>query len=144
MPTVRRNRTEFRRDRTRHFRDAYMMAQEYSTQGAAFRDKEDEAQRWLAAASPNIANFPFINAETGVTAATSTEVAQFFRQQGINRRSRWADLEKIRATLMKEAEAATNLIMQQQAYAKAKSGLIAWTQANAPLVLERVINLLGD
>lgn len=61
--------------------------------------KEEEARRWQAATPPrDIAGYPFIAAEIGVTAATGNGVVQIWQ----NRAQQWittaAALEKIRMT----------------------------------------------
>lgn len=47
-------------------------------QEAIYIAKLEEARAWIAAADPNIADYPLIGSEIGVTAPTAYEVAQIF------------------------------------------------------------------
>jgi hypothetical protein len=142
MPSFGQNRAEAIKVVLERVREAYLVAQQGSVFGDAYRDKEDEATRWFAAQTPNPANFPFIRAETGITAATEAEVATAFRQAGVARRVKWAELETIRATFAKALQDATSYAQVMSAALNVRQSLTAWTQANAPRVLDRVTEIL--
>lgn len=51
-------------------------------QPTIYQMKETEARAWLADPDPDLANYPFIAAEIGITAATGYEVAQVYLNLG--------------------------------------------------------------
>lgn len=65
-------------------------------QDMIYMRKEEEARRWLSEANPDIADYPFIAAEIGVTAETGDQLAQLW----LNMAHQWAtvaaNLEKAR------------------------------------------------
>lgn len=88
-------------------------------QDAIYQAKENEATAYLAATSPTLADYPLLNAETGITAPTATELANLWITMAQQWRSVAAQLEAARmianasigsATSVAEVEAAlTNL-----------------------------------
>lgn len=69
--------------------------------------KEDEARRWLGAAEPVLADYPFLEAEVGITAATPHDLATLWLAMAAAWRGVAAQIEAARMTAMGEISAAT-------------------------------------
>jgi plasmid maintenance system antidote protein VapI len=74
-------------------------------QDAIYQAKENEATAYLAATSPTLTDYPLLNAETGITAPTATELANLWITMAQQWRSVAAQLEAARMT----ANASVNL-----------------------------------
>lgn len=74
-------------------------------QDAIYQAKENEAIAYLAATSPTLTDYPLLNAETGITAPTATELANLWITMAQQWRSVAAQLEAARMT----ANASVNL-----------------------------------
>lgn len=75
-------------------------------QPAIYQMKETEARAWLADPDPDPADYPFIAAEIGITAATGYEVAQVYLNLGALYVQAAAQLEHVRLGHIAMAETA--------------------------------------
>jgi hypothetical protein len=67
-------------------------------QDAIYQAKEVEAKAYIDDPSPDMADYPMLDAETGITAATSTELANLWITMGTQWRSIAAQIEAARMT----------------------------------------------
>jgi len=67
-------------------------------QESIYQAKEAEAVRYIADATPDVANYPLISAEIGITATTAYEIAQIWLYMSEQWRTIAATLEAIRLT----------------------------------------------
>jgi len=67
-------------------------------QDAIYQAKETEAKAYIDDPSPNMAGYPMLAAETGITAATPTELANLWITMGTQWRSVAAQVEAARMT----------------------------------------------
>nr|WP_321457622.1 hypothetical protein [uncultured Cohaesibacter sp.] len=58
--------------------------------------KEQEAKDWQAATKPDLANFPLLSAEVGITASSADELASLWLSMADQWRQKAASLEAIR------------------------------------------------
>lgn len=86
--------------------------------------KEAEARRWLAAPTPDLADYPFLTAEVGISAPTAQDLATLWVTLGAQWRAVAALIEGLRLTATaavaaaltpQEAEAAASVIPAQLA-----------------------------
>lgn len=129
-------------NRRTQLRQAFQLAFDASAEGAAYRDKEAEADTYLAGNAPDVSKFPFIQAQVGFAGVTGQEVAQAFRRDGIQRKRRWAELEALRARHVAAIRAAAPGPDTRAAYQKARSELIAWASTNVPQWVDDIRALL--
>lgn len=68
--------------------------------------KEDEAERFIHDPDPDLADYPLISAEIGITGPTAYEVAQVYLNLGAQFRQISAQLETIRLGHIAQVESA--------------------------------------
>ena len=78
-------------------------------QDAIYQAKENEAIQYLAETSPTLADYPLLNAETGTTAPTATELANLWISMAQQWRSVAAQLEAARMTANASIGSATTV-----------------------------------
>jgi hypothetical protein len=78
-------------------------------QDAIYQAKENEATAYLAATDPVLADYPLLNAEVGITAATATELANLWITLAQQWRSVAAQLEAARMTANASIGSATTI-----------------------------------
>lgn len=90
-----------------------------------YLEKESEARRYIAANPEPITltEYPFIAAETGVTADTPYEVAQLYLNLGSQWRAVGAALENIRQTQITAVDAATTISQVTTAVSTAQTSV---------------------
>jgi hypothetical protein len=69
-------------------------------QDMIYMRKEEETRRWLSATNPDIADYPFIAAEIGVTADTPDQLAQIWLNMAYQWATVAASLERFRLTTL--------------------------------------------
>lgn len=74
-----------------------------------YMEKEAEARLYLADPAPNLAQYPFIASEAGITAPTAYEVAQMYINLGAQWRVVGSMLEQVRLGSIGAIEGATTL-----------------------------------
>lgn len=77
-------------------------------QSMIYLAKEAEARAWLAAAAPDIADYPLLAAEVGITAPDPDDLAQLWLNLAAIWRAAAASLEAIRLTAPARLAAATD------------------------------------
>lgn len=77
-------------------------------QETVYQIKLEEGIAHLADPDPDMADYPLLNAELGVTADTAAEVAQVYVNLNAIRKQALADLEKVRLTAVNAVENATS------------------------------------
>lgn len=85
------------RRKVTHAREAYIT--DLPGQDAIYQAKEAEAKAYLAEAAPVLADYPLLDAETGITAANPTELANLWLTMGNQWRSVAALIEAARMTV---------------------------------------------
>ncbi len=78
-------------------------------QDAIYQAKENEAVAYLAETNPVLTDYPLLNAETGITAATATELANLWLTLAQQWRSVAAQLEAARMTANASIGSATTI-----------------------------------
>lgn len=78
-------------------------------QDAIYQAKENEAIAYLAATNPVLTDYPLLNAETGITASTPTELANLWVTLAQQWRSVAAQLEAARMTANASIGSATTI-----------------------------------
>ncbi|GHC41739.1 hypothetical protein GCM10007291_49550 [Gemmobacter nanjingensis] len=78
-------------------------------QSMIYLAKEAEAARWAADPAPDLADYPLIAAEIGITAPDGASLAQIWLNLAALWRSAAADLEALRLTTRAAIDAATTL-----------------------------------
>jgi len=78
-------------------------------QDAIYQAKETEAKAYLADASPDMADYPMLDAETGITEPTAAELATLWITMGTQWRSIAAQIEAARMTANGAIESAATV-----------------------------------
>ena len=71
--------------------------------------KEQEAKDWQAASAPDLADFPLLSAEVGITASTADELATLWLTMASQWRETAASLEAIRLKAKADIETAVSV-----------------------------------
>jgi hypothetical protein len=98
-------------------------------QEMVYQRKEEEAGRYLAAALPVLADFPFIKAEVGITGATPRDVAQLYRDMAMQWRQIGAGLETVRLGAVVGIEKAADAAAVVARLAQFRADLAAFVAA---------------
>lgn len=91
--------------------------------------KEAEARAWLAATDPDVADYPFLEAEAGLTAATPTALANLWLQMAGQWRAVAAQIEAVRMIAISAINAATTSAAANAAITNLTSSLTAIANA---------------
>ncbi|OJY36998.1 MAG: hypothetical protein BGP11_12900 [Rhodobacterales bacterium 65-51] len=78
-------------------------------QSIIYLAKEAEARAWMADPAPDLADYPLIAAEIGITAPDAASLVQIWLNMAALWRSAAADLEALRLTASAAIDAATTL-----------------------------------
>lgn len=78
-------------------------------QDAIYQAKETEAEAYLDDPSPNMADYPLLSAETGITAPTAADLATLWITMGTQWRSIAAQIEAARMTANAAIAGATTI-----------------------------------
>jgi hypothetical protein len=97
-------------------------------QDAIYQAKEAEAKAYLAEAAPVLADYPLLGAETGITAANPTELANLWLTMGNQWRSVAALIEAARMTASGAISGATTAAEIEAALAALDTALAGLPQ----------------
>jgi hypothetical protein len=98
-------------------------------QDSIYKAKRDEAARYIADPAPDLANYPFIKWEIGLTAPTGYELAQTWLYMNESLEPIAAQLENIRLTATYVIEAASTEEEITSAYAVFEASIAAFLTA---------------